>query len=140
MPNAKEKTIELLKTHQLANLATLTLDGRPWTRFVMIKSNDQFQLRSAVSLKSRKVAQIKQHPEVHLAFGVHDPRDMIHPYVQIQGLAHFTSDPTEKERYWFDMLAHVFSGPNDPNYAVLIVEPYRVEFNAPGQAPEIWEK
>jgi hypothetical protein len=39
------------------------------------------------------------------------------------------------------MLAHVFSGPDDPANSVLIVEPYRVKFNSPGATTtEVWER
>ena len=137
----KQKIIELLKFPQLSNLATITLDGKPWTRYVMISSDSEFNLRSAVSINSRKIKQIENTPEVHIAFGINDPKDLSKPYVQIQGKAKITTDQKEKNDYWFDMLSAVFSGPEDPNYSVLVIEPYRAEFNNPGSMiPEIWEK
>lgn len=141
MSNVKDQVIQMLQTPQLTNLATITLDGKPWTRYVMITSDDQFRIRSAVRIGTRKVEQIEANPEVHLTFGINDPADMNRPYVQIQGRARFTTDPGEKRAGWFDMLAYVFSGPDDPAYSVMIVEPYRVEFNAPGaRTPEVWER
>ena len=141
MSNVKDQVIQMLQTPQLANLATITLDGKPWTRYVMIAADDQFRIRSAVRIDTRKVEQIEANPEVHLTFGINNPADLGHPYVQIQGRAHFTTDPEEKRAYWFDMLAYVFSGPDDPAYSVMVVEPYRVEFNAPGaMAPDVWEQ
>ena len=39
------------------------------------------------------------------------------------------------------MLSAVFTGPDDPHYSIMIIEPYRVEFNKPGDmVPEVWEK
>ena len=111
----------------------ITLDGKPWTRYVMIRSDDNFLLRSAVCLESRKIKQIEKNPEVHITFGVNDPNELNKPYVQIQGTARFTSDQKEKDDYWFGMLAEIFSGPDDPKYGIMIVEPYRVEFNNPGE-------
>lgn len=141
MPNVKDQVVQMLQTPQLANLATISLDGKPWTRYVMIASDGQFRIRSAVRIGTRKVEQIMANPEVHLAFGINDPSDLGRPYVQIQGRARFTTDPEEKRAFWFDMLAHVFSGPDDPAYSVLVVEPYRVEFNAPGAAaPAVWNR
>lgn len=137
----KQKIIDLLKFPQLSNLATITLDGKPWTRYVMINSDKDFNLRSAVCINSRKIKQIENNSEVHITFGINDPKDLNKPYVQIQGKARITSDQKEKNDYWFDMLSYVFTGPEDPNYTILIIEPYRAEFINPGSmVPEIWEK
>lgn len=141
MSEVRQNVIEMLRTPQLSNMATITLDSKPWTRYIMIQSDNDFNLRSAVCLQSRKIEQIKKNPEVHLTFGVNDPTDLSKPYVQIQGTAKVTSDQEEKNSYWFDMLSAVFSGPDDPNYSIMIIEPYRVEFNKPGvMTPEVWEK
>ena len=141
MLEVQKTVIEMLKTPQLSSMATITLDGKPWTRYIMIKSDENFNIKSAVCLESRKVKQIENNPEVHLTFGINDPMDLSKPYVQIQGKARVTTDQTEKDNYWFDMLSHVFSGPKDPNYSIMIIEPYRVELNKPGtNAPEIWKK
>ena len=142
MSDVRAKVIEMLRVPQLAALATITTSGLPWTRYVMVQSDDGFKIRSAVSLDSRKVDQIAKNPEVHITFGINDPQtDLSKPYVQIQGRAKVVSDQAAKDAYWFDMLSMVFNGPDDPNYAVMIVEPYRVELNNPGEmVPEIWEK
>ena len=141
MSEIRQRVIEMLKVPQLCNLATITLDGKPWTRYIMVQADDAFNLRSAVCLKSRKIKQIEANPEVHVTFGINDPQDLNHPYVQIQGRAKITTDQEEKTNYWFDMLSAVFSGPDDPTYAVMIIEPYRIEFNKPGvMVPEIWER
>jgi general stress protein 26 len=141
MSDIKQKVINMLKTPQLSNLATITLDGKPWTRYVMIQSDDSFNLRAAVCLESRKVMQIEKNPEVHITFGINNPQDLSKPYVQIQGTAHITTDQQEKNNYWYDMLSMVFSGTEDPKYAIMIIEPYRIEFNNPGSMiPEIWVK
>jgi general stress protein 26 len=37
------------------------------------------------------------------------------------------------------MLAAYFTGPDDPNYGVIIVAPYRIELATPGtHIPEVW--
>lgn len=141
MPDVKQQVIDMLKTPQLSSLATITLDGKPWTRYIMIRSDDDFNIRSAVCINSRKIRQIEKNPEVHLTFGINDPRDLSKPYVQIQGTAKISQDQHEKSSYWFDMLSGIFSGPEDPNYAVMMISPYRVELINPGaMIPIVWEK
>ena len=138
----KQTVTDMLKIPQLASVATITLDFKPWTRYMMINSDENFIIRTTSFVNSRKVKQIEKNPEVHLTFGVNDPMtEMGKPYVQIQGIAKISTDPEEKNKQWNDMLAKYFSGPEDPNYVVMIVEPYRVEYTSSGEkTPEVWEK
>jgi general stress protein 26 len=62
------------------------------------------------------------------------------PYLQIQGIARFTREKEERHGFWNDMLKPIFSGPDDPDYGVIIVEPYRIEYCTPGTfVPEVWQ-
>ena len=119
-----------LKNIQLANLATLTADGAPWTRYVMIAGDEELTIRCATFLEARKVEQIKQNPEVHLNCGVLNPMEM-KPYYQIQGRAEVVTNAGEKAAFWNPSLAPIFSGPDDPNYAVVVIKPYRIELWTP---------
>ena len=128
-----------LKNIQLANLATITADGLPWTRYVMIAGDDELTIRCATFLAARKVGQIKQNPEVHLSCGVLDPME-IKPYCQIQGCAEIATDAAEKTAFWNPSLESIFSGADDPNYAVLLIKPYRIElWTPPRMEPEVLE-
>jgi general stress protein 26 len=93
----------------------------------------------ATFASSRKVHQIILHPEVHLSCGVSDPTDL-RPYLQIQGRAELATDRGERHAFWKDSLANYFSGPDDPNYAIVVIKPYRIELCSPGSVtPEVWE-
>jgi len=84
------------------------------------------------------VAQIAANPEVHLTLGVTDPGAML-PYLQIEGRARFSTEASDRHGFWSEMLAAYFTGPDDPNYGVIIVTPYRIELVTPGShAPEVW--
>jgi general stress protein 26 len=84
------------------------------------------------------VAQIAVNPEVHVTLGVNDPSEM-KPHLQIQGRARFSTDTAERHGFWSEMLANYFSGPDDPNYGVVIVTPYRIELAKTGvPVPEVW--
>lgn len=59
-----------------------------------------------------------KNPEVHLTTGVKSI-ETAESYLQIQG---------------------VFSGPDDPNYCVCRITPYRIEYHKMGPVPaEVWE-
>jgi len=89
--------------------------------------------------QSRKVGQIKKNPEVHITTGVTEIEGA-ESYMQIQGRAEILTDDETKKSVWFDHLANIFSGPDDPNYCVCKITPYRIEHQTMGMAdPEIWE-
>jgi len=138
MPDLKERILEIIKQVQLSGFATVTEEGKPWVRYVMAVGGDDMVIRFASFAGARKVKQIARNPEVHLNCGVTDPTEM-KPYLQIQGRARFTTDRAERHAFWSDMLKPIFSGPDDPNYGVVILTPYRIEYWDVGKhEPEEW--
>ena len=62
-------------------------------------------------------------------------------YLQVQTLAQVVRDPAEKESNWQKQLLTYFSGPEDPEYVLLKLVPYRIEYNdMKVWEPEIWER
>jgi len=138
MPDLKRRIADILKPLQLSSFATITAEGKPWVRYVMTDGLDDFTIRLATFKEARKVAHIRNHPEVHLTCGVTAPR-VIKPYLQIEGLASETDDPRMKKSFWNPTMASYFLGPDDPNYVLLLVKPYRIELCSPGSLePEVW--
>lgn len=135
----KKKIMAKLTGPTLCSLATLTEDGRPWVRYVTPFADENLTIWMATFLGSRKVSQIKKNPEVHLTTGVTTP-DSAESYLQIQGRAEILTDEKTKRTVWFDQLQNIFSGPDDPNYAVCKITPYRIEYQSLGMVPpEVWE-
>ncbi len=138
MPDLKSRIHKVLGPPQLSEFATVTLDAKPWVRYVMTVADDNLAVRFASFKSARKVKQIQMNPEVHITCGAADLSEMT-PYLQIQGLARFTTDENERHGFWNEGLAGIFEGPDDPNYGVIIVEPYRIEYCSPGSnTPEVW--
>lgn len=138
MEELEQKILDIIHKPQLAALATVTEQNNPWVRYVVTVGDGDFNMRCATFAASRKVAQIKNNPNVHITLGVTDFMDM-HPYVQVQGQAEVTTDHDERHNFWNDLLAPIFKGPDDPNYCVLVVKPYRIEYITPGVFdPEVW--
>ena len=135
----KEKIFEKMKDYTLASFATVTEDDKPWTRYVIVKADEELNIWFATFLNSRKALQIAKNPEVHLTLGVNDPQTAV-SWLQVQGRAKLFEDAETKKSVWYDMLSSIFNGPDDPNYVVCKVTPYRIEYymmNMP--TPEIWE-
>ncbi len=138
MSEVESRIREILSSPQLAGFATITEDGKPWVRYVMAVTDESLTIRFASMANARKVAQIQANPEVHLTCGVTDPMTAEN-YIQVQGQASFTTDEQRRHAFWFPMLAQVFSGPDDPNYGVVEIQPYRIELVTAGSLePEVW--
>ena len=138
MADLKDQIFEILCKPQMASLATVTEDGKPWVRYVMALTFEDLTMRFATMVQARKVKQIKANPEVHLTCGVTNPTEM-HPYVQVQGKAVLKTDKETRHAFWNDMLKPIFEGPDDPKYGVIEVTPYRIEYCTPGSyEPQVW--
>jgi general stress protein 26 len=135
----KGKILSKFTGPTLCALATVTEDGKPWVRYVTPFADEHLTLWMATFVHSRKVGQIRNNSEVHLTTGVAS-MEKAESYLQIQGRADILSDAATKKAVWTDHLKGIFSGPDDPNYAVCKVTPYRIEYQGMGMVPpEIWE-
>jgi general stress protein 26 len=138
MSGIKEKIIEKMKEHTLASLATITEDNKPWARYVIITADEQMNIWFATFEGSRKTRQIAGNPEVHLTLGVTEVQTAA-SWLQIQGHAEILKDAETKNAVWYDLLTSIFTGPDDPNYVVCKVTPYRIEYFMMNQRePEVW--
>jgi general stress protein 26 len=139
MSDLRSRILTIINQVQLSGFATVTEEGKPWVRYVMAVGSEDMTIRCASHTLARKVRQIALNPEVHLTCGVTDPKNMT-PYLQIQGKARFTTEADDRHGFWNNMLSPIFSGPDDPNYGVVIVTPYRIEYCTPGKfTTEIWK-
>ena len=108
MSDLKERILKILQQPQLASLATITKDGKPWIRYVMTVASPDMIIRCATFVSARKVTQIKKNPEVHRPAASRS-RDMA-PYLQIQGRATLNTNKDVRHGFWTDMLTGIFSG------------------------------
>ena len=139
MTNLKDRILDLFKAPCLSGLATITKDGKPWVRYVILEASDDLTFRCSSFVNGRKVAQIESNPEVHVTCGITQPTDT-GPYLQIMGRAEFSTDREARHAFWSDRLSAVFKGPDDPNYGVVTVRAYRIELCYVGSKPEVWER
>ena len=139
MSDLKAKILEKMNQPTLASFATITEDGKPWVRYVTPWADQDLVIRFATFAGSRKVAHVKNNPEVHLTLGVTDLATA-QSYVQVQGKARIKTDEQSRQAVWFDALTNYFQGQDDPNLAVVEITPYRIEYmSMDSMAPEVWE-
>ncbi|MBN1423262.1 pyridoxamine 5'-phosphate oxidase family protein [Candidatus Fermentibacteria bacterium] len=139
MPDLRARIRQKLGGAQLVNLATVSEGGRPWVRYVTAVTEDDLTMRIATFATSRKASHIARFPEVHISCGVSSLAEA-QDYLQIQATARVSTDEVDRLRIWHDGLKVYFSGPDDPNLAVLVVKPYRIELQSMASMnPEVWE-
>lgn len=139
MNDLKQKILDKMSELTLASFATVTEDGKPWARYVVVKADENLNIWFATFKSSRKVGQIFANPHVYLLLGVDDlPKAA--SWIQVQGRAEILEDAETKKNVWYNMLEPMFSGPDDPNYVVCKVTPSRIEYYVMNrQQPEVWE-
>jgi len=139
MDDIEEKILKAVKPPQLMALATVTKEGKPWVRYVMGFGSEDFTLRVVTGLQSRKAAQIERNPEVHVICGASALESTDH-YLQICARAEVTTAKKERDFCWNDNLKAYFSGPDDINYSIILIKPYRIEYwTMTDMTPQIWE-
>jgi len=140
MNDLKKRIFETARNLQLINFATVTGDAKPWVRYVMGKADEDLVFRFCTHLESRKVAQIRKNPNVHISLGAAS-LETARNWLQVEGTAEVSTDKTEREAFWFDDLKNYFSGPDDPAYCIVVVRPSRIEFGTMGNRfPEVWQR
>lgn len=139
MTDLKQRIYEVARDFQLVNFATLTEEGRPWVRYVVSRADDELVFRFCSHIGARKIGQIRKNPHVHISLGARDLESARH-WLQVEGSARISTDHDERHGFWFDALKNYFSGPDDPNYCVVIITPSRIEFGTMGnREPEVWQ-
>lgn len=134
----KDRILKVMKGDQLAALATIA-GGRPWVRYA-VSHNDGLSLNLYICTykDSRKVAQIKNNPNVHITIGGNmDNLDA--PYVQIAARARVRQDAQIRKRFWCEFMRKYYSGPDDPNYVVIEARPEFIEYmSSETHTPQIY--
>jgi len=133
----KNKIIEVLKRSSLASVATVK-DGKPWVRYMVVSKGSGLSLWTTTFAQSRKVQDIRKNNNVDLVIGG-DEKNFQAPYLNIKATAEVFTDIAAKKKYWSDMLKSWYSGPEDPNLAIIVISPQVIEYMGGGSmAPEVF--
>lgn len=137
MTDIQERIRALAPGLQLVSLATTTETGAPWVRFVAGRMMPDLSIWFSTHLSSRKIAQLRRDPQVHATLGATD--FTAQEWLQVAGRAEISTARSDREAFWFDGLLAYVSGVDDPEYAVVKVNPDRIEIGAMGREPLVWQ-
>jgi len=133
----KNKIVDVLKRSSLAAVATVR-EGNPWVRYMMIMQGSGLSLWTTTFAESRKIQDIKKNKNIDLIVGG-DEKNFQAPYINIQASAEVFTDIKTKKSYWNDMLKSWYSGPEDPNLAIIIISPRVIEYmGGDSMTPEVY--
>ena len=129
---ATQQLGKLLEGIDIAMLTTVGRDGYLVSRPLSTQKStfDGRHVWFFTEADSPKVAEIKRHPKVNLAYASKDKNT----YVSLAGTARINRDPSLRAEFWNDAMKAFFpKGCNDPNLVLLEVEPRTVEYwDGPG--------
>lgn len=134
----KNKILKVIKGDQLAALATIA-SGRPWVRYA-VSHNDELDLNLYICTykDSRKIAQIKKNPNVHITIGG-NMDNLEAPYVQIAARARVRQDAQIRKRLWREFMRKYYTGPDDSAYVVIETRPEFIEYmSSETHTPQIY--
>jgi general stress protein 26 len=133
----KNKIVDVLKRSSLAAVATVR-EGNPWVRYMMIMQGSGLSLWTTTFAESRKIQDIKKNKNIDLIIGG-DEKNFQAPSINIQASAEVFTDIKTKKSYWNDMLKPWYSGPEDPNLAIIIISPRVIEYmGGDSMTPEVY--
>jgi general stress protein 26 len=134
--------MRVIEDAKLAAVATVR-NGKPWVRYMVIfpKQKDLGLLYASTFVGSKKIEDIHHNKYVHITIGGYpNPNEWTKPYVNIQATAEIGDEIETKKTYWHEAFQQMFSGPNDPKYAVVKIFPHTIMYTIPGRTqPEIYE-
>ena len=123
----------------LCALATAGTDGRPHVRYMKGMIDEHLTIRCPTFASTQKVRHIQSCADVSLTCG---DTDSSRPgsYFQIAARASISQDLADRTAAWTPRLEKWFSGIDDPDYAVVRIEPTRILAIPIGGGPagEIW--
>lgn len=133
---------EIVKGPAPAVFATVDAHGTPWSRYVFAAGDEHLNVAFTTSVTARKCSHVMANPRVHLSFKGAVDSDI--EYVQIAGYARLLTDAASKRQIWSPLLWLYTTGPDDPAWAVIAVQPLRAELwdlvsVKLGRQPFVWE-
>ena len=123
----KDKILKVIEGSKLASLATIAR-GKPWVRYVVAHNQGaNLNLYICTYRDSRKIAQIKKNPNVHITIGG-NMDNLEASFVQIAAYARVRSDAGIRKKCWQEFMRKYYSGPDDPKYVVIEIKPKVIEY------------
>lgn len=132
----KQKAIDIISNHKIGVLSSVE-DNKPHSRYMTFYHED-LTLYTPTQMDTEKTDEIEQNPAVSVLLGYED-KGIEDAYIEISGSSSINQSQELKKKFWDDTFNKWFDGPEDPNYALLQIQPevVRILNNEGGPAQEL---
>lgn len=132
----KQKAINIISNHKIGVLSSVE-DNKPHSRYMTFYHED-LTLYTPTQMDTEKTDEIQKNPAVSVLLGYED-KGIDDAYIEISGTSSINQSQEIKAKFWDDNFNKWFDGPEDPNYALLQIQPevVRILNNEGGPAQEL---
>jgi general stress protein 26 len=116
----KKKVLNVISEHRTGVLSTVE-NNKPHSRY-MTFYHDQLTLYTPTKRETEKVEELEKNPAVSVLLG-YEKHGQSDAYIEISGTAAINDSQELKGQYWDDSFQNWFSGPEDPNYILIEIQP-----------------
>jgi general stress protein 26 len=120
MARAAEIILQNIGSEHFCVLALMDLDGSPTASTISVaKADGLSKLAFCTGLSGPKKDRIKNCKRASVCFSDHAYN------ITLVGAIELSTDPMLKKEMWYNGLEEIFSGPDDPDYCVLLFKTER---------------
>jgi general stress protein 26 len=131
----RDKILDVMGGVNISAFATVQSDSHPVprVRYVATVGFPDLSMKIATHKSSVKMSHIKNNPKGCIAtWNGKDFEDVDKPYVIMDTEIEILDDEKSKNEFWDPMLENYFSGPDDPEYVIMNLKPYSIEYYSEG--------
>lgn len=130
----KANVEKILNESHTGTMATVKND-KPHSRY-MTFFHDGLKLYTPTHKDADKTEEIEKNPFTHILIG-YEGDGFGDEYVEYQGKVSLNDTDDLKKKFWNDDMKLYFEGPDDPNYAILEIDPIGIRLmNKKGESPK----
>ncbi|KAF6560579.1 pyridoxamine 5'-phosphate oxidase family protein [Paenibacillus sp. EKM202P] len=132
----EQAIVKALDNNKFCSLGTVE-GGKPKVRYMAL-FNVGMNIHLATDRKTHKVEELKENPNAYLLLGyeVGGTKEVL----EVEATVQVTADEGLRKQVWNDSLKKWFSGPDDPDYVILDVNPTRIEYVGQQTERQVWTK
>jgi len=133
-PEIKTNVERILTESHTGTMATVK-SNKPHSRY-MTFFHKGLKLYTPTHKEADKAEEIEKNPYTHILIG-YEGDGFGDEYVEYQGKVTLNTSDDVKNQFWDEDMKMYFDGPDDPNYAILEIEPMGIRLmNKKGEAPK----
>lgn len=132
----EQRILKALDDNRFGSFGTIEAGNKPKVRYMAV-FHEGLKILLATDRKTHKVEELENNPNVFLLLGYEagGSKDIL----EIEATASVTKDDALRAKVWNRELERWFTGPDDPDYVILELNPDRIEYAGKDRERQVWE-